>query len=145
MGHWGLADDTAGWAAYLTRLHELATDEAEQTRLGFGEMCRGWAIGTDGWRRAVAKTLNERSLVGLAQEEARAVREARWHAVLDDGLRENAKNKADLTPLNSRQRDEPWRFQLALKLRESGATNPWIAQVLGYPSANSLRVRLNRP
>ena len=93
----------------------------------------------------MAKTLNERSLVGLAQEEARGVREDGWHAVLDEGLRERAKTKADLLPLQPRQRDEPWRFQLALKLRKSGATNSWIAQVLGYASANSLRVRLNRP
>lgn len=145
MGRWGLVDDAAGWSAYLTRLQDLATDEAEQKRLGFAEMCKGWAIGTDAWRRTVAKTLSERSLVGLAQVEAKSVREDGWHAVLDEGLRENAKTKADLTPLNSGQRDEPWRFQLAGKLRESGATNSWIAQALGYPSANSLRVRLNRP
>ena len=144
MTRWGLADDKAGWTTYLSRLQELATDEAEQAKLGFGEMCKGWAIGTEGWRRAVAKSLNERSLVGLVQAEARAMREDGWHAVLEDGLRETTKTRADLGVLNPRQRDEPWRFQLALKLRESGASHGWIAQVLGYPSANSLRVRLNK-
>jgi putative transposase len=144
MARWGLKDDTAGWATYLSRLQELATDEAEQTRLGFGEMCKGWAIGTEGWRRAVAKSLNERSLVGLVQAEARAMREDGWQAVLDEGLREATKTRADLVILKPRQRDESWRFQLAAKLRESGATHSWIAQVLGYPSANSLKVRLAR-
>ncbi len=144
MARLGLTDDAAGWTAYLSRLQELATDEAEQTRLGFGEMCKGWAIGTEGWRRAVAKSLNERSLVGLAQAEAQAIRDDGWQAVLDEGLRETTKTRADLVVLKSRQRDEAWRFKLALKLRESGAAHAWIAQVLGYPSANSLRVRLNR-
>jgi REP element-mobilizing transposase RayT len=144
MGRWGLADDAAGWSAYLTRLQELATDEAEQAKLGFDEMCKGWAIGTDGWRQSMAKALNQRSLAGLAQEEARGVRADGWYAVLDETLRECAKTRADLTPLEPRQRDEPWRFKIALRLRRSGATNPWIAQVLGYPSANSLRVRLTR-
>ncbi|TAG28106.1 MAG: transposase, partial [Verrucomicrobia bacterium] len=144
MTRWGLADDTASWATYLSRLQELATDEAEQTRLGFGAMCTGWAIGTEGWRRALAKSLNQRSLVGLVQADARAIREDGWQAVLDDGLREATKTRADLIVLKPRQRDEPWRFQLAGKLRESGAPHAWIAQVLGYPSANSLKVRLTR-
>jgi putative transposase len=144
MARWGLTDDTAGWATYVSRLQELATDEAEQTRLSFGEMCKGWAIGTEGWRRAVAKSLNKRSLVGLVQAEARAMREDGWQAVLDEGLRGATKTRADLVVLKPRQRDEPWRFQLAANLRQSGATHAWIALVLGYPSANSLKVRLAR-
>lgn len=144
MRRWGLADDLAGWAAYLGRLKDLATDEAEQTRLGFGEMCKGWAIGTEGWRRTVAKSLKERSLVGLAHAEARAMREDGWQAVLDEGLRDSGKTRADLGVLQTRQRDEPWRFQLASKLRESGAAYAWIAQALGYASAHSLKVRLSR-
>jgi len=144
MGRWGVADDTAGWAAYLLRLQELAADEAEQKRLGFGEMCKGWAIGTEGWRRTIAKSLNERSVVGLAREEAKAMREDGWQAVLDEGLRTVAKTRADLVPLRSRQRDEPWRLQLAITLRAAGAPFAWLAEVLGYASANSLKVRMSR-
>lgn len=52
MGYWGLQDGGKGWATYWERLQGLATDEEEQRRLGFAEMCKGWAIGTEGWKRA---------------------------------------------------------------------------------------------
>lgn len=143
MAHWGLANDPAGWKVYLERLQELATDEAEQKRLGFDQMCTGWAIGTAGWRREIAKTLSQRSLAGIAQDEARGIREESWRAVLEAALRKHKQTTEGLVPLRSGQRGESWRWQTALELRSRGASCPWIAQTLGYASANSLRQRFN--
>jgi len=54
-GNW--SDDEHGWRSYREHLMTLARDEAAQRREGMVEMSRGWAIGTDGWRRAMAKEL----------------------------------------------------------------------------------------
>jgi Transposase and inactivated derivatives len=142
MPHWGMTDDPQGWADYLRRLEHLAADEAEQARLGFGEMCKGWAIGTAGWKRSIAKSLDALSLAGIGQDEAKDLREAAWHAVLDDGLRKRGKGRGDLLPLKSRQRTEVWRWELAVELRATGAAYAWIADTLGYASANSLRFKM---
>ncbi|HRJ46890.1 MAG TPA: transposase [Opitutaceae bacterium] len=139
----GLADETAGWAEDEARLRALAGDEAEQKRRGFDELSKGWAIGTAGWRSALAKELAQKDLAGMSREEARGLREDRWRAELATGLAKRGKAPADLAALKPRQRGEPWRYELAAQLRRAGAPHGWIAQTLGYPSTDSLRVRLN--
>jgi REP element-mobilizing transposase RayT len=144
MAHWELPDTTEGWACYLERLKRLAQDEEEQKKLGFGSFSKGWAIGTTAWKAAVAKTFAQPSLVGLARDEARAVKLDRWEAWLNEGLTKAGKTSTDLKPLQSRSRDESWRWELAKHLRANGVDYSWIAQNLGYPSAASLRVRMHR-
>jgi putative transposase len=141
--HLGLADTPAGWQDYVQSLAELAADEEEQKRRGFGNLSRGWAIGSHGWRAALAKTMAQRDLAGLAQAEAKEIRELQWTEALHAALRQAGKTPADLTPLKPRARGEDWRWQLALALRAQGVTYAWIAQHLGYASAASLRVRMH--
>lgn len=65
----GLEDSSEGWCEYVAQLQELAMNPAEQERRGFGEMSRGWAIGTAGWRKALAKTYSQLALhPGLEQK-----------------------------------------------------------------------------
>jgi putative transposase len=143
MGHWRLPDTAEGWAFYLTRLKQLASDEAEQKRLGFESFGKGSAIGTSAWKAAVAKTFAQPNLVGVARTEVKEIQQARWRALLEEELVKTGKTDADLSPRKLRSQDEPWRWELAKRLRAAGANYIWIARNLGYPSAASLRVRLH--
>ena len=144
LGQWGLPDTSASWARYVGHLVTLALDEAAQKRLGFEHFSSGWAIGSAGWKRSLAKELNNLPLVGLAQVEAKALREARWLAVLDDALTREGKTVADLTPLPARARDQTWRLHIADKLHASGAPYAWLAGTLGFSNHHSLKVKLFR-
>jgi hypothetical protein len=139
----GLEDDEEGWAVYLERLRQLALDPAEQERLGFGAMSRGWAIGTSGWRRAVAKDHAALALTpGLAAAEAKALREARWQECRDALLAETKKTEADLREATF---SAPWKIELAARVRKaSAASAAWLAENLVMGKADSVRSYLSR-
>ena len=140
----GFTDDKEGWSAYMERLGLLGLDEAEQKRLGWADFSKGWAIGTSGWKRALAKEFAQKSLVGLARDEAQAIREAGWQTVLETALLDVGRTLADLTPVLPRARGHSWRLPLAARLREAGAPYPWIAAALGFHDPLSLKVKLFR-
>jgi putative transposase len=139
---WGFSDDPGGWSGYLERLGRLAADEEEQARLGFDAMGRGWAIGTAGWRKAVAKDLAATALSpGLPAAEAQAAREGKWSAALERLLAAAGKGEADL---RSDRRTAAWKVDLALELREgSGASASWLAEALCMGAPSSVRSRLS--
>jgi putative transposase len=68
----GGADDSAGWKTYIGYLAAIAEDEEAQERMEFSRMSKGWAIGTAGWRRAVAKELGAACSRGRALGERTA-------------------------------------------------------------------------
>lgn len=144
----GLADDTEGWSAYLERLRQLALDPAKQDALGFAAMSRGWAIGSDSWRKAVASDHAHLAIQpGLAAAEARALREQSWTACLARLLVQAKRYKAKRTDADA-QRDAksaPWKIALAARLRaESGASIIWIAASLHMGNPNAVRGYLSR-
>jgi REP element-mobilizing transposase RayT len=138
LGARGLVPDAEGWAAYLDRLHRLALTPEEQERLGFATMSSGWAIGTHGWRQAVAKDHAQLALnPGLAAAEARALREASWASCLDEVLRRARKTKQEA---EKDAKSASWKIEAAESLRrESGAAITWIARELYMGSPNSVR------
>jgi putative transposase len=144
MPRLSLTDDVKGWTAYESRLHELAEDHEEQKRQGFDEMCTGWAIGTAGWRAALAKELSHKDLAGISRREARGVREDQWQAALAERLAGLGKTSAELMALKPRETGERWRLDLAVELRQIGAPYAWIAAHVGFPNVVSLRVRLHK-
>jgi putative transposase len=82
----GLTDSSRGLQADATRLVALASDEAEQKRPGLEQLSEGWAMGSAGWRRALAKDYADRALApGLEAGELRDLKEARWTEVLEQG------------------------------------------------------------
>lgn len=145
--HWlhamELTDDAEGWNVYLQHLCQLAGDAAEQDRLGFGKMSRGWAIGTDGWRRAVATEQAHMAIdPGLAAADARELREARCADALKRLVREIGHTEEHL---HREAKSAPWKIALAARLREeTGAPIAWIASALHMGSPNSVRVYLSR-
>ena len=94
--HRNLGDSQAGWATYLKYLDELAGDPAEQERQGFDRMTRGWAIGTEGWKRALAREYRHLALeVGWHAAEIRDFKEGRWRSVLETALAEANRTARD--------------------------------------------------
>ena len=138
----GLTDDVAGWRRYRQLLVQLSDDSAEQDRLGFGSMTRGWAIGTRGWRRAVAKDHEHLVLsTGVTDEALREIKAVRWRETLARVLALAGKNSDDIA---AEAKSASWKIRGARALREQGnAPYAWIAEALNMGSPASVRVYLN--
>lgn len=101
-------------------------------------MTRGWAIGTQGWKRALAREYSRLALgVGWHAEEIRDFKEARWRSALEIGLAEAKRTARDTL------RDAAtatWKVELAVRLRrEAGASYGWIARALNAGNVATLR------
>ncbi len=138
-----LRPDAEGWPIYLERLRQIALDPQEQDRLGFGAMSRGWAIGTKGWKKALAKDHAHLAInPGLAAAEAREMREAGWGTKLEQLL---TTEKRTLDEARESPKSAAWKVALALKLRqETGASVAWLANVLHMGKPESVRNYLSR-
>lgn len=104
------------------------------SRIGRGDrrtahriLSRGWAIGTAGWRKALAKEQSDTPLgVGLKLDELRGLPRDCWQRELEAGLAELGKTLADA------ERDAKgagWKIDLARRLRvAANAPHRWIAR-----------------
>ena len=102
----------------------------------------GWAIGTIGWRRKVAKDHAQRALSpGLEAGELKEMKETHWNHVLESELKRtgNKLNEIAKAPGNA-----PWKIILAIKLRQAGASYAWITAALSMGKTSSARVYLSR-
>jgi putative transposase len=141
LAHHGWTDTRAGLRAYVAYLTDLAADEAEQKRLGLERLSVGWAIGTMGWRRKVAKDHAQRTLSpGVEAGELREMKEVHWHHVLETELKRTGQKSKDLvdSPGNA-----PWKIMAATELRRSGAPYAWITAALSMGKTSSVRAYLS--
>ena len=75
----GWSDNAAGWKAYESYLTKLAADEAQWEREEVVGLSKGWAIGSAGWRRAIAKDHAALALnPGMERAEIEEIRQATW-------------------------------------------------------------------
>lgn len=140
----GVVDSPEGWLRYRDYLAWLAEDEGEQKRQGFETLSRGWAIGEEGWRKALAKE-NAESLAAqeLSGEELGDLKEAVWARKLEQLLNAAEKTQSDA-------RDDwcgaEWKVNIAAQLRSTTtATNDWIARELSMGTrGGSVSVYLSR-
>jgi len=139
----GLTDTSSGWSDYIESLVDLASNQEEQKRQGFDQLSRGWAIGTIGWRRAVAHDHAHRAISpGIEAEQNRELKEARWQRCLDRIMREAKRTQTDAM---AAPKSASWKIALATKLRrEEGASIPWIAQTLYMGKPGAVRGYLSR-
>uniref|UniRef100_UPI0040491FA8 transposase n=1 Tax=Cephaloticoccus sp. TaxID=1985742 RepID=UPI0040491FA8 len=136
----GLQDTPKGINDYLTSLLELATDEAEQKRLGLESLSSGWAIGTDGWRQAIAKDHANKALdPGLESNEIADLKSALWTQTFESEMHRLDKTPADAKSSSLRVQ---WKLSMAQRLREVGAPYAWIAEHLHMGKPSSVRVYL---
>jgi hypothetical protein len=121
----------------------LARDPEEQQKRGFDELTRSWAIGTTGWKQAIAREHGHRALeMDLPRAETSALKQERWRTVLEEELRRRGKDDNDLLqgPKGAR-----WKVEIALMLRKrAGAPYRWISKTLAMGSPNSVRVSVCR-
>ena len=133
----GLEDTAYGWKNYVEVLQSLAADRVAQEQQGFGELSRGWAIGTAGWRKAIAKDHAHLALApGVVAKEIRKLKEANWENHLHLILQKVRKTLADAT---ADWKGADWKITAAVKLRLAGASHRWIAEKLSMGTANSVR------
>lgn len=139
----GWTDSPEGWRGYVAALVELAGDAERQREQGFGEMTRGWAIGTKGWRTAVAKDHAHLTLsAGFVAKEIQELKETRWRGALERVLRQVGKTAE---AVRTDAKGAAWKRAAAATLRdEANAPHRWIAQVLNMGCANSVRSYLSR-
>ena len=131
----GWADDEEGRRAYVNYLGQIAQDEAAWEREGLVGLSRGWAIGTQAWRQALAKEFAQTSLSsGLPRQELVALKQSAWAASLEAHLARAGKTPSDLS---TKPRKKDWKIAMAVRIREeSGASVAWLAEhlQLGLPS-----------
>ena len=138
----GFEDTARGLQAYADHLRALARDEAAQKRLGLEQLSKGWAIGTAGWCRAIAKEHADRALdPGMESGELRGLKETRWNQVLTEGL---DAHRQSLEEAASVRANVPWKIAIAQQLRKAGAPYSWITQQLVMGAPSTVRVYLNR-
>jgi putative transposase len=135
-GRFGSSENAA--LAYGDYLLEIAQQEAEWEKLGLRGLSRGWAIGTEGWRRTLAREYGQKALsVGLEKEEVNELREGAWELAVQRELSRLGftEDKVITRPLR-----QDWKIDLAEAVRrESGASITWLAKRLALGRADSLR------
>jgi REP element-mobilizing transposase RayT len=139
----GLSDTRDDWMKYLKSLVSLAGDFKEQQSRGFNELGRGWAIGTDAWKRALAREYGHRALEqDLPGDEIGDLKQQRWQSSLEGALRRHGKGEGDIA---QGPKCAHWKVVIARSLRkETGAPYRWIAEALAMGSPNSVRVAVCR-
>jgi putative transposase len=135
----GYSDTPDGWRAYTRMLIDLSANSADQKEMGFGEMSRGWAIGTHGWRKSIAQEHTHLALSpGLSARERNDLRHAKWTAVLARALALAGKTEAHI---HADAKSAAWKVGVADQLRrEANAAYPWIASSLNMGKPASVRV-----
>jgi len=139
----GLRDTPGDWQTYLRYLETLAGDPEEQQHQAFDQLSSGWAIGTIGWKRALAREYAHLQLdVGLSAGGVRKLNEARWSDALAKALRDSGRTESDLEPT---PQPAPWKIEVAATLRrEAAAPFDWIARRLKIGNLNTLRSKVRR-
>jgi putative transposase len=139
----GWNDTPDGWADYVAHLVALADRHEEQKRLGYHGFCTGWAIGTHGWRRELAREHAQMALSpGLAADQLRALREARWRDTLERQLHLAGRTRVEAL---ASPKTMPWKLHLAESVRrESGAAISWLTRELGLGAEATLRSLLSK-
>jgi hypothetical protein len=141
LEHLGFEDCSIGWTGYKSLLAEIAGD-LQAPEMEVGKLSQGWAIGSLGWRRAIARENALRAVSpGISSGEAGELKAAVWQAELERALAETGKGLVDASV---ERPSAAWKVQIAQRLRLVGAPCAWIASTLHMGNAGNLRVYLHR-
>lgn len=143
LPHLGEGDNAPGWARYVADLAVLARDPGEQVRQGFANLSRGWAIGSMGWKQAIARENSHRRLETiLGREEREQLQDLEWRHALHEALRASGRNASELALAPAAA---PWKIAVAAQLREQVAPPyAWLARALCLGLPATLRSRVWR-
>ena len=143
LAQFAVEDTPAGWNQYLAYLADLACDPKMQEQQEFHRLSRGWAIGTAGWRRTLAKEYAARTLApGVEREQLRELNEARWREELQRVLAERGFSSTDLV---ANGQSMAWKIAVAAELRHRvAAPYGWIANALKIDRPANMRSQVHR-
>lgn len=130
--------DEAARKKYESYLIEVGSDEARWEALGLKGLSKGWAIGSSGWRRSMAKEFGHLALnPGLESAQVNELREGTWENALVRMLEIFGRKESDLATKPKRQ---DWKVDIALRIRkETGASITWLADRLQLGAPATLR------
>jgi len=133
-----LADTAEGWKSYREHLAWLMADEGRQKAAAFEQMSKGWAIGSEGYRKALAKDFREMTHASdWGGGEVAELNRLHWRDLLERGA---ATLGASLEQSRSTPKSAPWKIALASWIkRHSSVPNRWLSEQLhmGPPDAVS--------
>jgi len=135
----GLVDTLAGRNKYQEYLLWLSSNEAARKELGFEKMCRGWALGTKDFKKAVLKEELEKDEVVDSEFEGRSLSEANeliWEDLLERALEFFDKTATDI---DSDKKCAPWKAGIASLLKKrTSAPNTWITARLNMGASQAV-------
>jgi putative transposase len=140
LAHAGnLPDNPAGWKSYQQYLAWMMEADAELKEDRFAQMCRGWAVGSVEFRKALVDDYKVQAITRAWEhsgaEEIRSVRAAEQ---LLAGLRRLGKTEIQLF---DSPKGAPWKVALALWLKTNTSIgNQWLAQRLCMGAPKSVSV-----
>lgn len=142
-----LADTRYGHKKYAHYLQWLCTDQQAQKEMAFEKMCRGWALGTKDFKKALIAEAKEevdkkprenaKKVPRYDGESLREANELSWELALEQCMQSLGKTADDRT---KDIKSAPWKILIAVALKQkTSATNVWIARALnmGVPHAVS--------
>lgn len=131
----GREDDAAGWRAYADHLERVLAEEGTAAPLS---LCRGWACGSEAFRRERRRELRQmadaRDWGGARLAE---INRQEWEARLEAAIQ---RLHHELSEAPRVPKSAPWKVAVAAWLkRNTSATNRWLAERLcmGAPDAVS--------
>jgi len=105
-------------------------------------MCKGWAKGSQSFKKAVLEACNDAKLKHVVVSEAKEMREPVWERLLDHNLKLIARTAEDL---QADRKGAVWKVALARYLRESHLIlHAWLVGSLHIGTPNSLNSQISR-
>ncbi len=141
-GAGGIADTAEGRTQYRKYLSWLSETDLEKKRLGFEQMTRGWAKGSEAFRKKVLE--NTPALLGgrIVEAEAAPLKAVKWERALVSALGKIGKTQEHLI---HDPKGAEWKVALARHLRDTVmASSAWIAQRLSMGRTSSVQTWVSR-
>ena len=141
----GKSDNATDLEDYLQYLREIGSNEQEQKKAGLTKLSRGWALGTHGWKQALAREYGQKTFrESLEKEEIEEIKQLHWENALAAALQEAGRKPEELV---TKPRRKHWKLEIASKLRkQAGAPIVWIAEKLhlGKPTTTRFYLHVHR-
>ena len=138
----GLTDKPKGRCLYRDYLEWLTDDDREQKRLGFAKMTRGWAKGSQEFKKTVLEDIKNKKLLAVKEREAVELREVVWARSLQACLTVLEKTVDDIV---ASRKGADWKVALACYLRECHLVpHKWQADHLNVGQPSSVQSWVSR-